>query len=239
MTTPDGMQDDRDDGGQSLLRLMAWLSPSFPVGAYTYSHGLEFAVEAELVTDEAGLANQVKTIVRQGSGRVDADLFRLAWQATVDNDQVELARIVELGQALRGTSEMALESSAQGAAFLTALRGAWQQDGSADQLAGYDVKDISYAVAVAVAAAGAGIALKPALNAFLHAVAANLISAGVRLIPLGQTAGQRVLAALEQIILEASSAALMRDADDIGSATPMVDWASMKHETQYTRLFRS
>jgi len=232
MTTP-------DQKGQSLLRLMAWLSPSFPVGAYTYSHGLEYAIEAGLVTDEPGLANQVKTIIEQGSGRVDADLFRLAWQAAIDNDQAELARIVELGQALRGTSEMALESSSQGAAFLTALRGAWQEDGATDHLANFDVKNISYAVAVAVAAAEAGIALKPALSAYLHAVAANLISAGVRLIPLGQTAGQRVLAALEPVILEASAAALVRDPQDIGSATPMVDWASMKHETQYTRLFRS
>jgi len=232
MTTP-------DQEGQGLLRLMAWLSPSFPVGAYTYSHGLEYAVEAELVTDEPDLANQVKTIIKSGSGRVDADLFRLAWQAATANDLSELARIVELGQALRGTSEMALESSSQGAAFLTALRGAWQADGATDHLARIDAKNISYAVAVAVAAAGAGIAVKPALNAFLHAVAANLISAGVRLIPLGQTAGQRVLASLEPVILEASAAALSRGAEDIGSATPMVDWASMKHETQYTRLFRS
>ena len=78
-----------------------------------------------------------------------------------------------------------------------------------------------------------------ALPAYLHALAANLISAGVRLIPLGQTDGQRAIAALESVVLAAASAALVRPRDDLGSAAPVIDWASMQHETQYTRLFRS
>ena len=92
---------------------------------------------------------------------------------------------------------------------------------------------------MAVAAAGHGIALEAALAAFLQAVAANWVSAGVRLIPLGQTDGQRVLAALEADVAATAQRALSTPLDDIGSAAFRADLAGARHETQYTRLFRS
>ena len=98
---------------------------------------------------------------------------------------------------------------------------------------------VAYPVAVGVTAAGHGIAIEPALSAYLHAVTANLISAGVRLIPLGQTDGQRLLAALEPIVASTAARALITPLDQIGSAAFRADIASMRHETQYTRLFRS
>ena len=98
---------------------------------------------------------------------------------------------------------------------------------------------IAYPVAVAVTAAGHAVPLSPALHAFLHAAAANLISAGVRLIPLGQTDGQRVLAALEPAIAATAARAMATALDDIGGAAFRADLAAMRHETQYTRLFRS
>jgi urease accessory protein len=97
----------------------------------------------------------------------------------------------------------------------------------------------AYPVAVGAAAAGHRVALRPALLAFLHALAANLISAGVRLIPLGQTDGQRVLAALEPVIAATAARALSIPLDNIGGAAFRADLASLRHETQYTRLFRS
>lgn len=223
----------------TLLRLMAWLSPSFPVGAFSYSHGLEYAVEAGLVRDVAGTVEWVRTLLLHGSGRVDADLFLAAHAAA--SSAPELDTVVELADAWRGTQELALESSAQGAAFVLAVSSAWPDPWWAEWRARLKAaaRQPAYAVAVAVAAARAGIAAPDALVAFLHAFSANLVSAAVRLVPLGQTDGQRAIAALEPVVLDAVAVAAARPAEDRGAATPMLDWCSMAHETQYTRLFRS
>jgi urease accessory protein len=218
----------------SLYRLMTWLSPAYPIGAYSYSHGIEYAVEAGLVTDRATLVDWVGTIVTQGAGRIDGAVFAAAWRATAAGDDARLADIVALAKAWRGTAETALESAAQGAAFLVATRAAWPH--AALERIG---RDVTLAVAVGATAAAHGIALERALLAYLQSFVANLVSAGVRLIPLGQTDGQRALAALEDIVTAATSAALDADLDTLGAAAPMADWCSMRHETQYTRLFRS
>ncbi len=217
-----------------MVRLMAWLSPSFPVGAYAYSHGLEYAVEGGLVRDRDSLAEWVTGILRFGAGRVDADLFRETWQAVRSGDSEHLDRIANLGRAMRGTLEIASESTAQGKAFSDAVASAWTATGDAHAAPG-----AVYPVSVAAAVAREDIPLREGLAAYLHALAANQVSAGVRLIPLGQTEGQRALADLEDEVLAAAAAALDRPLDDIGAAALIVDWASMQHETQYTRLFRS
>jgi urease accessory protein len=224
-----------------VYRLAVWLSPAFPVGAYTYSSGIEQAVERGLVTDADSLFDWVAAMLRVGQGRIDADLFRDAYAALRDADEAGLAAVAELADAMRGTAELALESAAQGEAFLTAVRAAWPEPRLArfaEQLAAMRRKP-AYAVAVGATTAAHGVPLGDALVAFLHAVAANLVSAGLRLIPLGQTDGQRVTARLEAVAVAAAAAALQRAPADIGAATPMVDWTSMQHETQYTRLFRS
>jgi urease accessory protein len=222
----------------ALYRLMAWLSPSFPVGAFSYSHALEAAVEDGRIRDRAQLAAWVEAIVAQGAGRCDASLFCAAWRAVVADDKDAFVETAELAAALRGTSELALESAGPGAAFATTIQAAWPElalERWVEQLAAPP----AYCVAVALAAALAGIPLAPALTAYLHGFAANLVSAGVRLIPLGQTDGQRVIAALAPSIQAAAEAAQTRPPEDLGSAAPMVDLLSMRHETQYTRLFRS
>lgn len=226
---------------QALYRLMTWLSPSFPVGGYSYSHGIEFAVEDGLITDRASLTRWVEAIINHGAGRNDATLFRAAWQAVTDDDLGILTQAAEMADALRATPEMALESTAQGRAFLDTLTKTWPEPKFqhwAKTLTGLD-RPPAYAVAVGIAAASAGVPLGLGLVAYLHALAANLISAGVRLVPLGQTDGQLSQAALESPIRTAADQAIHRPLDDFGSAAPMVDWTSMQHETQYTRLFRS
>jgi urease accessory protein len=225
----------------ALYRLMAWLSPSFPVGAFSYSHALEAAVEEKFVTDRASLEAWVGAIVEQGAGRSDAGLFCAAWRAVSADDETAFLDTAELAAALRGTSELALESAGPGAAFLSTVRAAWLDLGIApwaDRLEKAGIAP-SYCVAVALAASLAEIPLAASLTAYLHAFAANLVSAGVRLIPLGQTDGQRVIAALAPRIAAAAEVALTRPLEDLGSAAPMVDLLSMRHETQYTRLFRS
>ncbi|NVJ92268.1 MAG: urease accessory protein UreF [Methylocystaceae bacterium] len=226
---------------EGLMRLMTWLSPSFPVGAYTYSHGLEYAVEAGLVHDGDSLRDWCEGALLFGAGRTDGVFFCEAWKHGQDWDVKALVGLNEYAAALRPTSEMALESEAQGRAFLTTLLDVIPSTGLvalADAL-----KDsghlAAYPVIVGAVAAFEKIDCQAALVAYLHAFAANLVSAGVRLVPLGQTAGQRALHGLETSVQEAAEVALKTDFKDIGSCAPVIDWTSMKHETQYTRLFRS
>ncbi len=235
------MNTDRGLSGDGLYRLMSWLAPGFPVGAYTFSHGIEFAVEEGLVSDAESLAEWIEGIIRFGGGRLDADLLRAAWQAVEEKDDGLLAWAVERADAQRATMETALESRAQGGAFMDTVVAAWpglgmeRFRGLLDEMK----RPPAYAVVVGVAAAGAGVPLAAAVSAYLHAVAANLVSAAVRLVPLGQTDGQKVMAALQAVVAGAVGATLERPPEDLGGAAPMVEWTSLKHESQYTRLFRS
>jgi urease accessory protein len=223
----------------SLYRLLAWLSPAYPIGAFSYSHGIETAVEEGFITNRASLVAWLETVLRDGTGRVDGALFAMAWRAADAKDWSAFDAIAERATAWRGTSEMALEARQQGGSFLAITRTAWRHpdlEAAHERLAG----EVALPVTVALAAAVHGIALDVALTGFLHAFTANLISAAVRVVPLGQSDGQLALASLEEVVRYAASAALaVTDLDELGTATPLLDWCSIRHETQYTRLFRS
>jgi len=223
----------------ALYRLLAWLSPAYPIGAFSYSHGIETAVEEGFIEDRASLATWLETVLRDGTGRVDGALFAAAWRAAEANDWPAFDAIAERAAAWRGTSEMALESRQQGGSFLSITRTAWPHPAlvaAHERLGG----ELALPVAVALAAAVHGIALETALGGYLHAFTANLISAAVRTVPLGQTDGQLALAALEGAVRRTAEVALaVLDLDEVGTATPLLDWCSLSHETQYTRLFRS
>jgi urease accessory protein len=188
----------------ALYRLMAWLSPAYPVGAFSYSGGIEWAVEAGDVTDAATLARWLAAMIAQGSA----------------------------------SRERFLETTAQGRAFFDTTRAAWPC-AALDRLAAAWNGPLAYPVAVGAAAAGHGVAVEPALAAFLQAIAGNLVSAALRLVRLGQTDGQRVLAGLEPVIADCAQRALACPLEEIGGAAFRADLAGMHHETQYTRLFRS
>ena len=222
--------------GAALYRLLAWLSPAYPVGAYTYSHGLETAVEDGAVRDRATLVDYVRTVLLAGAGRVDGALLVAAWRAA--GDDAALDEVAELAAAWRGSAELALESMAQGTAFTGVTQSAWPEARFA-ALAARHPRRLAHPVAFAAAAAFHGLPLRPALAGWLAAFAANLVSAGVRLVPLGQTDGQVATAALHPVVETATDAALDADLDALGTAAPMLDLFSMRHETQYTRLFRS
>ena len=227
-----------NERNSDLYRLMAWLSPAYPVGAFSYSSGIEWAVEAGDIKDAATLQAWLDVMLRDGSGFCDAVLFAHAHRAIETNDDKALHAVAELAAAFAPSKERHLETTAQGNAFIAATRAAWPCD-ALDRLKRIWDGAVAYPVAVAVAAAGHGVPLAPALAAFLQALAANLVSAGVRLIPLGQTDGQRVLAALEPVVAATAERALGIALDDIGSAAFRADLAGVRHETQYTRLFRS
>lgn len=238
MTTERLAQTSSEVPAPALYRLMSWLSPSFPVGAFSYSSGLEWAVEAGDITDADTLRRWLGVVMTEGGGFCDAVFFVHAHGAVSCSDDALLHDVAELAAAFTPSKERHLETTAQGMAFVQTVRAAWPCAALERLPAAWDGL-IAYPVAVAVAAAGHGISREAALHAYLHAVAANLISAGVRLVPLGQTDGQRVLAALESVIEDACTRARTTALDDLGSAAFRADLASMRHETQYTRLFRS
>jgi urease accessory protein len=222
----------------ALYRLMAWLSPAYPVGAFAYSGGIEWSVEAGDIRDAATLACWLAVTIRNGGGFCDAAFFVHAHRAAAKDDDAALVAVAELAAAFVPSRERFLETTAQGRAFFETTRAAWPC-AALERLVSVWGGPLAYPVAVAVACAGHGIGVEPALAAFLHAVTANLISAGIRLVPLGQTDGQRVLAGLEPVIADSVERALVCPLDDIGGGGLRADLASMRHETQYTRLFRS
>jgi urease accessory protein len=238
ITTATIMSDAQSPDAAALYRLMAWLSPAYPVGAFSYSSGIEWAVESGDIKDAETLRAWLAVMIGEGSGFCDAALFVHAHRAIAANDTAGLRAVAELAAALVPSKERLLETTTQGRAFLDATRAAWPCQALARLDAAWDGA-VALPVAVGIACAGHGIACEPALQAFLHALTANWISAGVRLIPLGQSDGQRVLAALEATVATTATRALKTPLDDVGSSALRADLASMRHETQYTRLFRS
>jgi urease accessory protein len=213
----------------------------FPTGSYSYSHGLEWAVDAGYIKDRKSLVDWLEADLCYGSGRNEAIFFNEAWRWAAGNDRAKLFEVAELAAALRGTSEFSLESSQQASACLATMRQIWPDkilDWLSEVLCGCHIQP-ALAVVLGIRSARQGIAASLALAAFLQSYVANLVIAGVRLIPLGQTDGQIAIAELEKAVLAASAQAQEATIADLGSAAFMVDLASMAHETQYTRLFRS
>jgi urease accessory protein len=272
-----------------LYRLLSWLSPNFPIGAFSYSHGLEAAFADGTVGDAASLEGWIAALVAQGSGRMDADILVATYRASEGGQLAALDAANRRGLAFRATAELALESAQQGDAFLATCRAAWpepfieewasanpppqtgegrlganlredeptdslqapnltlprlrgrgeQAEEMAGQRRGAAADAVCHSAVFGAVAARAGIALGDALIGYLQNFAANLVSAGLRLGIVGQTDGQRILAVLEPMVAQAATAALARDAADFGAATFAADLASMAHESQYMRLFRS
>jgi urease accessory protein len=245
----------------ALYRLLAWLSSGFPIGAFSYSHGLEAAVQSRAVHNRGTLHSWILAIVARGTGRIGADILRDAYRAAEAQDLRALSAANRRGLAYCATAELALETTLQGNAFIATCTAAWPDAFLENWVASWGVgRDpdspmsaaeraptaprpngaaFCYPAVVGAAAARAGIPLGDILVGYLQAQATNLVSAGLRLGIIGQTDGQCILATLEPSVVQAAAAALTRDPADSGTATVAVDLASMAHETQYTRLFRS
>ena len=207
----------------ALLKLATWLSPSFPVGAFSYSHGLEWAIQEGDVMDLASAQAWIDTCLRHGAARTDAILLVHAMRG----DDVE--GLDALARALAPSRERALETIAQGAAFAATVKAAW----------GGDPAPRAYPVAVGIAARDHDCPERETLTFYLHAFVANLVSACIRLVPLGQTEGQRIIGTLHPAIGAVADEALTASLDDIGGCAMLGDVATMRHETQTVRLFRS
>ncbi|MBG0811339.1 urease accessory protein UreF [Methylosinus sp. H3A] len=219
-----------------LLKLLTWMSPAYPVGGFAFSHGLEWAVETSDVGNRGDLESYIGAALEKGGGWSDLVFLAASWRAARTDDADALDDVADLAAAWRGSAETALESRHQGAAFARATCAAFPGT-PLDALAQRRGDEIAFPVAVGAAMAGAP--LEAALIAFAQAFAANLVSAGVRLIPLGQTDGLLALAALAPIVTRAAHVAQEAPLDMLSTSALRIDIASMRHETQYTRLFRS
>jgi urease accessory protein len=215
----------------ALLRLMTWLSPAFPVGGFAYSHGLERAAHDGLVSDRAELEAWLAALLEVGSAWNDAVLFAEAWRRVRFGG--DLAHLAQLAEALAGSAERHTETMLQGAAFLAAAAG-WPTP-TAQRLP----KNCPYCVAVGAVAGGHDIPLEDALAAWLQAFSSNLVQAAIRLGVTGQAGAMQTVAALEPLVIVTAKRAARSTPEDIGSATFVSDVMAMKHETQYSRLFRS
>jgi urease accessory protein len=208
----------------ALLTLVQWLSPAFPVGGYAYSHGLEWAIHAGVVHDAASLSDWIGTVLAEGTGRTDAIL--LAHALRPETDRTALAA---LAAALPASRERWVETMEQGAALTR----------TTNALTGQDHPPAAYPVALGLAARPLGLDTGRVLALYLHAFASNLVQAGVRFVPLGQTEGQAVLAALHPAILRLADAAAGAPLDEIGSGAFGSDLAAMRHETMDVRIYRT
>ncbi len=206
-----------------LLTLTQWLSPAYPVGAFAWSHGLERAVSRGDVTDSESLADWLSAVLEYGAGRSDAILLCAAHGAA------DVTEIADLAAALAPSLERRMETMQQGAAFAATTRAVW----------GLDLPDMAYPVAVGRAAGLKELPVEPVAQVWLQSFASNLVQAAQRLMPVGQTEGQRVLAGLAPLCAKIGAGAVNASVGDIGSATFAVDIASMQHEADFPRIFRS
>jgi len=217
--------------GAAQLRLLTWLSPAFPVGSFSYSHGLESAVDEGLLAGPDGLRDWLETMLDMGSGWNDAVIFAETWRRAQSGG--DLSELADLAEALAGSAERHMESTLQGAAFLVAASG-WPHP-----IIQTLPPQTPYPVAVGGVTGAHGVSLEPALAAYLQAFASNLVQAAVRLGVTGQTGAMAIVASLEPVVIRVAARAAQSTLDDLGSVTVLFDIAAMRHETQHSRLFRS
>ncbi len=209
----------------AILTLAQWFSPAYPVGAFSYSHGLESLVETGAVTDTDSLLDWLGDVLRYGAGQSDARFLIAAWRA----DAQEVGAVDALCRAFAPSRERLQETDLQGAAFCEVTAAVW----------GFDLAGLTYPVALGRAAALGGMPAALTTRLYLQAFVANLVAAAQRLLPIGQTEGQRLIRALAPLISDITEQALAGSLDDLSGTAFLADIASMKHETQYSRIFRT
>ncbi len=222
--------------GVALLRLLTWLSPAFPIGAFSYSHGLETAVAKGDIHDRESMRDWLLNLIARGSGWSDSVLLAHAWHCTDDSLQ-HILSINEFSLALAPSAERLAETCQLGEAFYKASK-AWPT-ALHDALDGQRTTPLAQPVIVGAIARAHAIPLDVILPAATHAFLSNLISVAIRLVPLGQTDGLALQAALEDPILRMTERAAQASLEDIGTACLLSDIAAMQHETLTTRIFRS
>ncbi len=213
---------------QSLIRLQTWLSPAFPTGAFSYSHGLEAAIGNSMISGADELADWLECLLTSGPGWNDAVLLSVSWRVARQGGDME--EVAALAKAVSFSATRHLETTAQGSAFLLASRAWCDRDGP---------EDCPLPVAVGAVAGKLDVDLEHTLSTYLHAYVSNQIQAALRLMKLGQQGGLEILASLESVVIETAQRAAVSSLEELGSSTAMADIAAMQHETMESRIFRS
>ena len=207
---------------QDMMTLQTWFSPAFPTGAFSYSHGMESAIQDNLVKDVGSLKSWIDSLLCHGSGRSDGIFLKAAYEGVNEANGLCLA--------LCGSKERLRETMELGQAFSRVVR------------ASYDVKlpdRTAYPVAIGMTAQQIGLDLTLTLQSYLQAFASNLISVGVRTIPIGQQAGQDCLIGLYPVIQNMARQIKSESLDEVGTATFVSDLMAMKHEKSVPRIYRT
>ena len=205
------------------MTVMQWMSPAFPIGAFAYSHGLEWAIDKDHVSNGEKLQKWITDLLEYGSLRTDAIFISLILRGH------DVKKMNELSMALCPAGERLLETKLQGSAFTKVIEDVWQQD----------IGELSLPIAVALAAKNQSIEQDLILPAYLHAFCSNLISAAIRLIPIGQTEGQRIMLELYTTISDLVQTASESEIDDLNSACFFSDVSAMEHEYLQPRIFKT
>ena len=206
-----------------LITVMQWLSPAFPIGGFAYSHGLEWAINKGHVGNREELQKWISDLLEYGSLKNDAILIKLVLQGSDPKE------INELAMALCPASERLSETQLQGGAFCKIMRDVWS----------LEIDDLTLPIALALAAKNESIDQNLVLPAYLHSFCSNLISVATRLIPIGQTDGQKTLRELSPLISDSVRAVAKSDKDDLGSACFLSDVSAMQHEYLQPRVFKT
>lgn len=209
-----------------LTLLQQWLSPSYPVGAYAYSHGLEAAVEVKAINSVDDLRNWLEDLLTAGAGYSDPILLAAAYRSDTAD---ALQDIDQLARAFAPSKERLAETDLQGAGFCQTTAA----------ISGYEIPNLTYPVAIGYAARLHDLPLDVTVHMFLHAFVSNLVAAAQRLMPVGQVQGQRILSDMAPQIAQSAQDAMTSDIADLSGCCFLADITSMQHETQYSRMFRS
>lgn len=209
-----------------FLMLAQWLSPAFPIGTFVYSHGLEAAVNMGWVRDAASFEEWLKDVLDCGAGRSDALFLALSYQAS---NPVALAEIDATARAFAASTERLLEAVGQGAAFGKLMNDIWS----------LRLDNLLFPVALGTAAASQDLPLSLTSRMYLQAFASNLIASAQRLLPIGQTEGQAILLRQTGLIMKIAVDTKDGDLSQLSGTAFLSDIAAMKHETQYSRIFRT
>jgi len=209
-----------------ILTLSQWFSPAFPVGAFAYSHGLEWAIDQGQVRTAKDAQEWLDTVLHHGAVWNDTVLLSAAYRAETDQ---AVTMIDATCRALAASRERVMEADLQGKAFCATVTEVWQ----------IALDDLTYPVAVGRAARLLDLPLELTAQMYVQAFVSNLVSAAVRLVPLGQTQGQRIVQQLTRDCRDVAARAVQADADDLRACSFVTDIAAMKHETQHSRMFRT
>lgn len=208
------------------MTLAQWFSPAFPIGAFAYSHGLEWAIEAGYVHDARSLTCWVTDVLEHGSGRNDALFMAAAYRA---RDAAALLRVDAHCRAFAASAERLKETDLQGAAFCDITSAVWD----------IEVSSLTYPVAAGRAAHLCALPLPLCTRFYLQSFLTSLVTVGLRLIPLGQTRGHAIIRDLTSLCAKIAEQALHGTLEDVSSTAFVSDIAAMNHETQYARVFRT